>query len=523
MKTWSGFHKRGIFERIEILEEEFEGDVDGFANCVEKYLGFKKAGCEDSLNDSLDIANGMIENCIGLASLPLGIVPYYKINGIKLVVPLICEETSVIAGNCGAAKIIEENGGFKADYSGNNMIGQIQVLFSHLNHISNESFFIDNDIIAVLQKNESKYIKYCNEKYCNSMYKRGGGVEKIEYRIIKPKNINGLKRNWYIVIHVTIDVCDSMGANKVNTVCEHLAKDIKCDLNLHLSQLNNNVDSKNEIHFSIGLKILSNLCLERLAGGSFIIPLSKLSYKGIDGSTVGKNILNAYYFGLDDKYRAVTNNKGIMNGIDSVAIALGQDFRGIEAACHCYAAMKDNHIKYAPLADYEIRKILNNDKYEECLIGRMRLPIAVGTKGGAVTCYPFYNFMLSLLCGQGYPCTSESIAQCLVCVGLASNFAALRALATEGIQKGHMSLHASNIALSAGVPSHLCDKIIHQMRKENVKIDAGNVKKQYMLLQTETRGKKITLSKSILSVVVCLFVAIVINCVRMLATKCHCE
>eukprot|EP01084_Bolivina_argentea_P108290 193525_1 len=410
LSPWSGYFKKSIQERQQSVQNESN-----------------EAG---SL--PLNIADIMIENCIGTLSLPLGISPNFVINNKHFIVPFCVEEPSVIAAASSISKLIAKNGGFSTSNSNKNiMIGQVQILNIHKDI---------NKAINIIKQNESKYIKTGNNKYCASMVKRGGGIHKIETRIITPRiyKHNKTQRNKYLVIHIHVDVCDAMGANKVNTVCEGLS-----------TLFQNDLISNGFISASIGLKILSNLCTERMTISTFCIPISNLSWKGIDGMIVATKMVEAYEFAIDDVYRATTNNKGIMNGMDAVAIALGQDWRAIEASSHCYAYVGNDNI-YGPLAHYFIEYSIK--KQCECLYGYLNIPISVGTKGGSITTHPGYKYTVKQLLPSQISDTMElkakHIADIIVSAGLANNFAAIRALAIEGIQKGHMMLHSKNIAVS---------------------------------------------------------------------------
>jgi hydroxymethylglutaryl-CoA synthase len=225
-----------------------------------------------------------------------------------------------------------------------------------------------------------------------------------------------VERAGSVVVNVDVDVCNAMGANLLNTVAEGLAP--------HLAKLTG---------ARTGLRILTNLCEQRRTTAVFRIPLADMGWKGLDGRHVAERTLESYHFAVDSTPRAVTHNKGIMNGVDAVAIATGQDWRAIEAAAHAYAA-RDGH--YAPLSHFSI------DEATQEFCGWMEIPISLGTVGGSLRSHPVYGCALALL---GHP-DAETLAQVFVAAGLAQNFAAMRALATEGIQAGHMKLHARKIS-----------------------------------------------------------------------------
>ena len=410
----------------------------------------------------LSTADIMIENCIGTLSLPLGISPNFIIDQKHFIVPYCVEEPSVIAAASSTSKLIAKNGGFITEHSARNvMIGQVQITQIPVHSIEKA--------VDILSQNESRYIQNGNDHFCASMVKRGGGIIKIEPRVITPRiyKHNKSQRNKYIVVHIHVDVCDAMGANKVNTVCEGLSilfiSDLKSRLKSRLkcpaksplkskgiSTAEMKVDIDSGMEPQIGLRILSNLCTERMTTSSFCIPIGQLSWKGVDGMKVATQIVSAYEFAMDDIYRATTNNKGIMNGMDAVAIALGQDWRAIEAAAHCFASIS-NEGQYGPLAHYHIE--YREERQCHCLCGYMTIPIAVGTKGGSIGTHPGYQYtvnrLLSIAMEDGASSlNAKDIAGIIVSAGLASNFAAIRALAIEGIQKGHMALHSKNIAHS---------------------------------------------------------------------------
>ncbi|KAH9265555.1 hydroxymethylglutaryl-CoA reductase, degradative [Batrachochytrium salamandrivorans] len=388
-----------------------------------------------------EVADNMIENCVGTIGLPIGLALNFVVNGEPLIVPMVIEEPSVVAAVSGAAKTIchsDMHGGFQATASDRNVIfAQIQLL---------DVYDVDIDrIISQIQSEKRSILEIANE-YCASMLKRGGGAVDLKIRKItrsKPKGSDDKSMGFWLVVHIYIDVCDAMGANCASTVAEGVAP--------FLSRLSG---------ARIGLRIVSNLSSERYATSGFKIPISKLAYKGVSGEDVSKHIVESFEWACDDHYRAITHNKGIMNGIDAVAVATGQDWRAIEAASHISANMlahsggspcipdHSNDLRsYGPLSRYWIE---DGDHGEQLLCAEMRLPICVGAAGGALSTNPVYRYHLGLM---GNP-DSKKLAMIMVSVGLAQNFAALRALCTEGIQRGHMSLHARNISIAVGAPPH---------------------------------------------------------------------
>ena len=415
---FSGYFKRSIAERQSLLLPHLPSTYD--ASTLSTLL---------ASNLSPPAASHMIENAIGVLSLPLAVAPTFVINGRHYVVPMCVEEPSVVAAASGIGKLVsEEGGGFSVETTDDVMIGQVQLL-------DVRSDDVDACIATVVQR-KAELVRHAN-MFCPSMVKRGGGVLDVTAERREPRTAG---RSPTIVLFIRVNVCNSMGANIINTICEGITPYLTTLL----------------AHYTprIGLRILSNLCTDRRAAATLRLPFSSLGYKGVEGGEVARRIVDAYNFALDDEYRAVTNNKGVMNGMDAVALATGQDWRALEAAAHAWAAVRwrfdERYVKasYGPLAQYWIEG--------EQLVGRCEIPISVGTVGGALSAHPVYAFALSLL---GQP-TAQQLAAVIVSVGLAQNFAAIRALAIEGIQKGHMSLHARNIVRGAGVDEQLVEEVV---------------------------------------------------------------
>lgn len=368
-----------------------------------------------SYTEGLDLktADLMIENCVGKISLPVGLGLHFLINSKEYMIPMSTEEPSVIAGASAAAKIIKKFGGFRAWSTAPVMTGQIQILD------------VDPKVFhGVILEHEKNLIKCANTKYCPRMVERGGGVLTIKFFELNQRSG---------VVEIDVNVGEAMGANIVNSICEGLANDLTS-----LSECR------------IGLKILSNYCPARRSISEFKIPLQELSYKGVPGEDIAKRFLESLQFAQLSVNRACTHNKGILNGVISVSLATGQDTRAIEAAAHSWAAHSG---RYQPLNSYRIEN--------GYLIGKIELPIAIGTKGGALRTNAAYQGSLYLL---GNPSSSE-LGQIIASVGLASNFAAIRAMVSEGIQKGHMGLHAKNIALAAGVPNSIVSEVVEYMKQ----------------------------------------------------------
>ena len=283
------------------------------------------------------------------------------------------------------------------------------------------------------------------------MVKRGGGVKNIHPKLVNTttSNLNlskiGMQENTkMLIVELHIDVCDSMGANLVNTVCEKISP--------YLERLTAS---------RAALRILTNLCYLRRARASFEIPIAKMGVKKLSGLQVTRRIMEAYLFASSDHLRAVTHNKGVMNGISAVALATGQDWRAVEAAAHSFAGSYDPNGKYSPMTKYSI--VESAEDSGMCLRGEIEIPISVGTRGGVIHTNSLYSQNLKIL---GNP-DSRKLAEIMVAVGLAQNFAALKALALEGIQKGHMRLHSRNLAISAGVPLESVDRCVEYMEQKN--------------------------------------------------------
>jgi len=384
----------------------------------------------DGLSD--EQADHMVENAIGSFGLPLGIGLNFVVNGREALVPMAIEEPSVVAGASFMAKLARAGGGFTASMSAPEMIGQMQVLD------------IDDLMKASLSLYEHKEELLAEADAVDPLLKKfGGGARDLEVRIIEDSPIGG-----FLVVHLIYDVRDAMGANAVNTACEKLAP--------HVEAL-----SGGRVH----LKILSNLADRRLARACCTIPVDGLAFgegdpagRSYTGEQVRDGIIAAWAFAAADPYRAATHNKGIMNGVDAVVIATGNDWRAIEAGAHAYAA-RDG--RYTSLSTWG-RDAQGN------LTGELEMPMAVGIIGGATKVHPAAKAALNLMGVQ----TAAELAGIIVSVGLAQNLAALRALATEGIQRGHMSLHARQVAIAAGAVGEQVEKVAAQMVAEKtVRID----------------------------------------------------
>ncbi|KAF8927416.1 hypothetical protein BGZ58_010403 [Dissophora ornata] len=472
------------------------------------------------------IANNMIENCIGTLGLPMGLAFNFTINGSPLVIPMAIEEPSVVAAVSSAAKTISTYQGFQAWAPERNMIvAQVQLLD-----------IMDTEMDRVMSKlqEQEKAIREEANEHCTNMVLRGGGVQRVtfhrvrrhinresfkgqdllvKYGVVPAQSLPSRTSNGshgrcseWLVVHLHIDVGDAMGANCANTVAEGIAP--------FLARLSGG---------RAGVRILSNLNVDRVAKSTFRLPFSHMAYKSLSGKEVAVRVLEAFEWADLDPYRAATHNKGIMNGIDAVALATGQDWRAVEAGAHAWAggagAYSERSTDAAPLTsssssnqnerkrrfgqngDDEQSKIYRGDAYkpltrywieedeervrqgykgQDALVfcGELEIPIMVGTKGGVLSTNPVHAFTLGVM---RYP-DSKQLAMAMVTVGLAQNFAALRALVTEGIQRGHMSLHARNIAISAGTPPTSVDEVTAYM------INTGKIRLGAARSYIEQRG-----------------------------------
>jgi hydroxymethylglutaryl-CoA reductase len=359
-------------------------------------------------------ANRMVENAIGVFSLPLGLAKNFVINKKKYLVPMAIEESSVIAAASKAAKIARNNGGFIAECNESLMIGQVQIVSLSISL---------NTARMRLNTHKKEILRIANSKSKSVVAKN------FRVRELDDKSHNNIGK--MLLLELFVDTKDAMGANTINTMCESIS-----------SRIEELTGGK------VILKILSNYATKRLVKCRAIF-----SKNDIGGEGVVENILYAYSLAYSDVYRAVTHNKGVMNGIDAVALATGQDFRAIEAAAHAYAARSG--IYRSMTRWYKTRK---GD-----LAGELELPLAVGIVGGAASVHPLAKVGLKILGVK----TAKELAMVLSAVGLAQNMAAIRALASEGIQKGHMKLHARNIATMAGSEGSQIDIIAKKISDEN--------------------------------------------------------
>ena len=368
-----------------------------------------------------EIADRLIENVVTTMNVPVGIATNMKVDGQDVLVPMATEESSVVAAVCNAARQCYDAGGFQTSMSGAHMIAQIQLV-----DISNPQYCK----IKILEQIEN-IKKLCDE--CDPvLLSLGGGFHDIEVRIVDSA-IGPM-----VITHLIVDTRDAMGANAVNTMAEKLAPFIE-----------------QWTGGKVYLRILSNLADRRLARARAI-----WTCDAIGGEKIRDGILSAYHFSECDPYRAATHNKGIMNGISAVVLATGNDTRAVEAGAHAYAA---RHGHYGSLTKWEMDH--NGD-----LAGSIEIPMAVGLIGGATKLHPTAKTNLQIL-GVS---SADRLARIIAATGLAQNFAALKALATTGIQKGHMALHAQNVAMMAGATGEEIDHVANALIAQGtVRIDTA--------------------------------------------------
>jgi hydroxymethylglutaryl-CoA reductase len=367
----------------------------------------------------------MIENVVGVHALPLGIAANFSINDRDYLIPMAIEEPSVVAAASFMAKIVRDAGGFRTCSTEPVMIGQIQVLDLP------DPWSARFDLLC----QRERLLDLANETD-PVVVSLGGGARGLEVHVHATTPAGPM-----LVIHLLYDCRDAMGANTVNTAAEALTPLVE-------------EITGGRVH----LRILSNLADRRLAYAKCVIPPEMLAHGGYSGEQVVQGIVEAGAFAAVDPYRATTHNKGIMNGVDAVALACGQDWRAIEAGAHAYAAREG---RYVPLSTW------TRDR-EENLVGTLELPLAVGTVGGATRVHPGAKVALKILGVQ----SARELAEVMAAVGLAQNLGALRALSTEGIQRGHMALHARQLAMAAGATGGQVQAIAAQLVRERaVRLD----------------------------------------------------
>jgi len=393
---------------------------------VAEWAGLDEADMQVLLTQGLSSGQAaqMIENVVGTYNMPLGIACNFLINGRDYLIPMAIEEPSVVAAVSYAAKLVRAGGGFHTEATEPIMIGQIQVLD-----------LPEMDAAVQIIENNKAMLMQCANECSPSIVKRGGGARDIEVRPFYNSPVGPM-----LIIHLLYDTRDAMGANAINTCVETMAPLVE-----EMTGGRTN------------LRILSNLTDLRLATVRCVVPADMLTDKyGQPGTIVAKLIEEANAFAVVDPYRAATHNKGIMNGVDAVCMATGNDWRAIEAGAHAYAA---RHGHYKALTDWHVNE--DGDLY-----GEMTLPMAVGIVGGATKVHPTAQVAMKIL----NVASAVELAQIMAAVGLAQNLAAIRALATTGIQEGHMRMHARQVALAAGATGEQVQQIADQL------ISEGNIR-----------------------------------------------
>lgn len=371
---------------------------------------------KDAFN--LDLAENFIENVVGYMPVPIGIATYFRIDGRDLPIPMAVEETSIIAAASSAAKFIRSRGGSITTKSeGNLIIGQVQ-----FPNVQNPEAAAD-----AIQANEAELLAIANAAV-PGLVRRGGGVHSFQIRLLYRPQGDGKM----LVLHIFCDPCDAMGANLINQVCEAVKPSLEAWTNE-----------------KIGMCILSNLVDSKLTSAEVRLPMQEEDF--------GHGIQEASFFAEADPYRATTHNKGVLNGIDPIIVATGNDWRAVEAGVHAYCTRKG---KYEPITTWRYQN--------QELVGKFKAPIAVGTVGGVTRLHPTAKVCLRMLQTN----SAAELARIMAAVGLVQNFGALRALSTVGIVKGHMQLHAANLAIAAGAEKNemadLKEQLIAMLRHEKM-------------------------------------------------------
>jgi hydroxymethylglutaryl-CoA reductase len=397
-----GFYKVTVQERRALASEATGASIADIEQSLE-------GGGLDA-----ETADKFVENVLGIYALPYGVALNVRVNGKDYLVPMVVEEPSVVAAASNAAKLARTGGGFSAEVDPPLMTSQIQ-----LTGVADAA-----RARAAIVAHEKELLALA-DRAAAGLVARGGGARAIEVRTL------GAPSDQMIVVHVYVDCRDAMGANLLNGIAEALSD--------RLAQL---------ASAAVGLRILTNLCDKRRVRVSCRVPASALATEEMDGDRVIDGIVNASRFAELDPYRAATHNKGVMNGIDAVVIATGNDWRAVEAGAHAYAARGGT---YAPLSTWR--------RDGAALVGKLELPLALGTVGGTLRVHPAARLSLRML---GVDSASE-LAMIAASVGLANNLSAVRALATDGIQRGHMALHARSVAVAAGAAGAMVERVAHMI------------------------------------------------------------
>ncbi len=393
-----GLHKLTVTERRALVSEA---------------TGLSGASLDDGLaGGGLDVetADKFVENVLGTYALPYGVALNVRVNGRDHVVPMVVEEPSVVAAASNAARMVRAGGGFSAESEPPLMIGQVQLVDVE-----------DGDVAARAIVSHRAEILRIADAAVPGLVTRGGGARGLEVRKL------GTGAEQMLVVHLLVDCRDAMGANLVNSIVESVAD--------RLAAL---------ARAKVGLRILSNLCDQRRVRVTCRVPSESLGTGEFSGNRVIDGVVGASRFAELDPYRAATHNKGILNGVDAVVMATGNDWRAVEAGAHAYAA---RHGRYEPLATWR--------REGDELVGTLEMPLALGTVGGTLRVHAAARLSLEIL---GVESAGE-VAMIAAAVGLASNLAALRALATDGIQRGHMGLHARSVAVAAGATGEIVDRV----------------------------------------------------------------
>ncbi|MBK8026262.1 MAG: hydroxymethylglutaryl-CoA reductase, degradative [Chloroflexi bacterium] len=420
-----GFYKRSLAERAAIVGE-WAGLTPEEQAVLVGVRGLNAAA-----------ADNMIENAVGVYALPLGIATNFQVDGLDVLVPMVVEEPSVVAAVSNAARLFRDGGGFTTSTDEPIMIGQIQVMD------------VDDLYVAAgaIKANRARLLTLADE-VGGSIVKRGGGARDIEVRLL-PETAAGPM----LIVHLLLDVRDAMGANAINTAVEHLAPTVEAITGGR-----------------VVLRILSNLTDRRKAAAEGMIPANSLATDTLSGEQVVQAVVEAGAFAEADPYRAATHNKGIMNGVDAVAIATGNDWRALEAGAHAYAGRSG---RYTSLSRFWKDPDGN-------LRARIEMPLSVGIVGGATRVHPAAGVALKIL---GITSAGQ-LAGIMAAVGLAQNFAAVRAFATEGIQRGHMRMHARQLAVAAGAtPAEVAQVVARMIQEDNIRAERAQA------LLAELRGQ----------------------------------
>lgn len=409
----SGFYKKSPKERWQVVRE--------FGELSEAEIA--TIGNTGAL--AFDQVDHMIENVVGALPMPLGIAVNFRVNAKDYLVPMAIEEPSVVAAASNAARMARAKGGFTTSSSGPVMIGQIQLVnVADPNGAKMTILAHREEILALANEKDPVLVKF------------GGGAKDIDVRVLETA------KGPMVITHLLVDCRDAMGANAVNTMAEAVAP--------HLEKWTGG---------RVYLRIISNLAIKRLARARAVFAKEAIKTEEIPGEEVVDGIVQAFAFADADPFRCATHNKGIMNGVDAVVVATGNDWRAIEAGAHSYAAWKSGG--YRSLTTWE-------KNAEGDLVGTIEMPMPVGLIGGATAVHPTAKANVRLLGVK----TAAELGEVIAAVGLAQNFAALRALATEGIQRGHMGLHARNIAATVGAVGDEIDQVSEVLvRERKVRMD----------------------------------------------------